>query len=64
MDHTYFKQRERNERAAAKQAANIEARRVHQQLAAQYAAVVRNAAEGTAQLEVGPTASCPTILGR
>jgi plasmid stabilization system protein ParE len=33
----YYEQRERAERAAAKRAANAQARRVHQQLAARYA---------------------------
>jgi hypothetical protein len=33
----YFQQRERAERAAAKNAASVEARRVHQELARNYA---------------------------
>ena len=33
----YFEQRERAERAAAKNAASLEARRVHQELARNYA---------------------------
>lgn len=36
-DSDYFTQRERSERAAAKQAASPQARRVHQELAQEYA---------------------------
>jgi hypothetical protein len=64
MDHSYYEQRERAERAAAKHAASAEARRVHQQLAINYAALVRNLAEATAQLEDGPATSRLTILGQ
>jgi hypothetical protein len=38
----YFRTRERIERAAAKRAASDAARRVHQQLAENYAELVRN----------------------
>ena len=64
MDQFYYEQRERVERAAAKQAASAEARRVHQQLALNYAALLRNPAEATAQLEEGPMTSRLTILGQ
>ena len=64
MDHSYYEQRERVERAAAKQAASAEARRVHQQLAVHYAALVRNPARSTAELEDGPATSRLTILGQ
>ena len=37
----YFRARERSERAAAKRAKSLAARHVHQQLAAEYASLVR-----------------------
>ena len=40
----YFRRRERAERAAAKNAANETARRIHQELAQGYAALLRNPA--------------------
>jgi hypothetical protein len=40
----YFEQRERAERAAAKKAACPEARRIHQQLAQNYATLARQPA--------------------
>jgi hypothetical protein len=40
--HEYFLRRERAERAAAKNAANDAARRIHQELAQGYAALLRN----------------------
>jgi len=40
--HDYFRRRERAERAAAKNAATDAARRIHQQLAQGYAALLRN----------------------
>ena len=64
MDRRYYERRERVERAAAKQAASADARRVHQQLAVNYAALVRNPARGTGQLEDGPATSRLTILGQ
>jgi len=39
--HDYFRRRERAERAAAKNAATEAARRIHQQLAQGYAALLR-----------------------
>jgi hypothetical protein len=39
----YFRRREQAEREAAKQAASAEARRVHQELAQQYAELQRKA---------------------
>ncbi len=39
----YFRRRERDERAAAKAAANESARRIHQQMAQNYAARARGA---------------------
>jgi len=41
----YFRRRERAERAAAKNAANETARRIHQELAQGYAALLRNPTE-------------------
>jgi hypothetical protein len=41
-DRSYFEQRERIERAAAKAAANAQARRAHQELAAGYAVLAQN----------------------
>ena len=37
----YFRQRERQERAAAKQACSLNARRAHQQMAERYAAILK-----------------------
>jgi hypothetical protein len=64
MDHFYYEQRERVERAAAKRAGSAEARRVHQQLALNYAALVRNPAEWKLPLENASTTSRVTILAR
>ena len=49
----YFRRRERAERAAAKNAATESARRIHQELAQGYAALLRNAGGMSSQ----PTAS-------
>jgi hypothetical protein len=59
----YYEHRERVERAAAKSAANVQARRVHQQLAMNYAAV-RSEGEAALQREEGPAISRLTILTR
>jgi len=40
--HEYFRRRERAERAAAKNAVTDAARRIHQELAQGYAALLRN----------------------
>ena len=40
-DVYYFRRRERQERAAAKNASSLAARRVHQQMAEQYALILR-----------------------
>lgn len=40
--HDYFRRRERAERAAAKNAASETARRIHQELAQGYAALLRD----------------------
>ncbi len=39
----YYRRRERDERAAAKKAANDSARRIHQQMAQNYAELARGA---------------------
>jgi hypothetical protein len=51
--HDYFRRRERAERAAAKNAATEAARRIHQQLAQGYAALLRKPGASPNQ----PTAS-------
>lgn len=63
-DRNYFEQRERIERAAAKSAANAQARRAHQELAIGYAALARS---GGYQARGNDDSSAPqhfTILGQ
>jgi hypothetical protein len=59
---TYYQRRERAERAAAKRAASAEARRVHHQLAMNYAALVQNPGEWKLPLEHAWATSRLTIL--
>ena len=53
----YFRRRERAERAAAKQAASEAARRVHQELAQQYAALLREPVSVTGDPQDGRSGS-------
>jgi hypothetical protein len=62
QDNLYFKERERAERAAAKRALNVQARRVHQELADGYAALARSPAQGV-QHDEGSALPHFTIVG-
>ena len=66
MDHNsqaYYVGRERVERAAAKAAATAEARRVHQALAQNYAALVEGRLTTLSRQDDEPMVSRLTILG-
>jgi hypothetical protein len=60
---SYYERRERSERAAAKSATNAEARRAHQALAQNYAALMDGRLAAVPQSEDGNAPSRLTVIG-